>query len=186
MFGLLCNKWFIFESIAFNLVAESINTWHVHQVVGQGEMGSLAVVAWQRRNSGEAVQQTAATSPRRPARLNPSPNCPPCPRPQSRGQMASPEGQVLFSLVIPRPPPSSAKHLSDRNLPVMLAQSFMSGLSEVSIHHIIRSLEEGGGWEAYQRVKGVLIIWRGGGLSTRAGPLVGTWWERKWYRDGQS
>lgn len=45
--------------------------------------------------------------------------------------MASPKGQVLFSLVIPLPPPSSAKRLSDKNLPVMLAQSFMGNLSKV-------------------------------------------------------
>ncbi len=88
--------------------------------------------------------------------------------------MASPKGQVLFSLVIPLPPPSSARHLSDRNLPVMLAQTFMGNLSTASIHHILRSLEDGGGQGAYQRVKGVLIIWRGRGLSTCAGPLVGT------------
>lgn len=67
---------------------------------------------------------------------NPSPNCHPRPGPRSRGQMASPKGQVLFSLVIPRPPPSSAKHLSDRNLAVMLAQCFTGNLSKVSIHHV--------------------------------------------------
>lgn len=49
--------------------------------------------------------------------------------------MASPEGQVLFSLVIPPHPPSSAKHLSDRNLPVMLAQSFPCNLYKASIHN---------------------------------------------------
>lgn len=44
--------------------------------------------------------------------------------------MASPKGQVLFSLVLPLPPPSSAKRLSDKNLPVMLAESFMGNLSK--------------------------------------------------------
>ena len=88
--------------------------------------------------------------------------------------MARPKGQVLFSLVIPRPPPSSAKHLSDRNLPVMLDQTFMENSSKVSIHHILCSLKDGGGQGAYQGVKGVLVIRRGGGLSTSAGPLVGT------------
>lgn len=108
----------------------------------------------------------------------PPPHCHPCLGPRSRGQMASPKGQVLFGLVIPLPPPSSAKHLSDRNLPVILAQSLVN-LSKVSIHHILHSLEDEGGQGAYQWVKGVLIIWRGGGLSTSTGPLVGTWWEKK-------
>lgn len=94
--------------------------------------------------------------------------------------MACPKGQVLFSLVIPLPPPSSAKHLSDRNLTVMLAQSFMGSLSKASIHHILLSLNDGGGQRAYQWVKGVLIIWGGGGLPTNTGPLVGTWGETKW------
>lgn len=44
--------------------------------------------------------------------------------------MASPKGQVLFSLVIVLPPPSSAKHLSDKNLLVMLAQCFMGNSSK--------------------------------------------------------
>lgn len=64
--------------------------------------------------------------------------------------MAGLKGQVLFSLVIPRPPPSSAKHLSDRNLPVMLDQTVMDNFSKVSIHHILRSLEDGGEQGAYQ------------------------------------
>lgn len=64
-------------------------------------------------------------SPHQSPLLNPSPNCHPCPGPRGRGQMASPKGQVLFSLVAPLPPPSSAKHLSDKNLTVMLAPSFM-------------------------------------------------------------
>lgn len=44
--------------------------------------------------------------------------------------MASPKGQVLFSLVIPLPPPSSAKRLSDKNLAVMLAQFFVGNVSK--------------------------------------------------------
>lgn len=45
--------------------------------------------------------------------------------------MASPMGQVLFSLVIPRPPPpSSAECLSDKNLPVTLPQPCVGNLSK--------------------------------------------------------
>lgn len=47
--------------------------------------------------------------------------------------MASPKGQVLFSLVIPLPPPSTAYYLSDNNLPAMLAQCFLRNLSEVRL-----------------------------------------------------
>lgn len=44
--------------------------------------------------------------------------------------MASLKGQVLFSLVIPLPPPSSAECLSDKNLPVTLPRSSVGNLSK--------------------------------------------------------
>lgn len=89
--------------------------------------------------------------------------------------MANPKGQVLFCLVIPRRLRPSEKHLSDRNLRVMQAHAFVANFSNASIGRVILSHEDEGAWGVYQRVKGVLITWWRGGLSTCTGPLVGTW-----------
>lgn len=66
----------------------------------------------------------------------PSPNRHPRPGPQRSRQMVGPWGQVLFSFVIHLPPPFSAKQSSDRNPPVMLAQSSMGNkLQRASVKH---------------------------------------------------